>query len=914
MTITLQNTEKGQCYAVKFDRYRQQVVDKLKSSVSIRWWDKQTGAWLIPATNKCKAELDQLTYYVRHFEPVQWGTIAQSQTEEDVAFQIPEMPELDGEHGLKVQPYPYQLQGIARGLQLKRFINGDDMGLGKQQPVSSYVATPNSFRRIGELQIGDEIFGRDGNVYAVSGVFPQKERRVFKVTFSDGVSCECGPEHLWCVRDVNRRRKGKGWITKTTQEIMDSGVTYNLKGFGHNHTRRKWEIPMCEPVKYKERLYIIHPYIMGVLLGDGHLCGGNGKLSFSTPDMDVAIAERVRKLLPGDMLLIRDDYATCPRYNITKNPTVHENRFYQEIKRLKADKPSVEKFIPYEYMHGSVEQRIDLLRGLMDTDGSGKKNRITYSTLSYGMARDIALLVRSLGGQAIIRRYDRRNEGKGVEFQVNVRIKVCPFYLERKAAEWNIKKTNYCSRYISSIEYIREEDSVCISVTAPDHLYLTNNYIVTHNTLESIATINKADAFPCLVICPNVVKINWQREWHKFTDKKAMVLTDSVRDSWPFFWQTGMNQVFIVNYESLRKYFVRRIMKAEKWTLKDVEFHNTIKLFKSVIIDESHKVKSTATQQTKFCKGIASGKEYIILLTGTPVVNKPKDLVAQLGIMDRMIDMGGWKGFMLRYCSGPNQASNLKELNYKLWQHCFFRREKSKVLTQLPDKVRQIVSCEITNRKEYMNAERDLIDYLKRYKEADDEKIQKSLKGEVMVRIGILKDITARGKLKEVIDFVKDFRENGKKIILFCNLHEIVDRLMIAFPSAVCVTGRQNMQEKQASVDAFQKNPKTDVIICSIKAASAGITLTAASDVAFIELPWTYADCDQAESRAHRIGQKDSVNCYYLLGRRTIDQKLYRIIEEKKHISNAVLGAEDNIQTNIVDMVANLFDTNEEEE
>lgn len=564
MTITLQNTEKGQCYAVKFDRYRQQVVDKLKSSVSIRWWDKQTGAWLIPATNKCKAELDQLTYYVRHFEPVQWGTIAQSQTEEDVAFQIPEMPELDGEHGLKVQPYPYQLQGIARGLQLKRFINGDDMGLGK--------------------------------------------------------------------------------------------------------------------------------------------------------------------------------------------------------------------------------------------------------------------------------------------------------------------------------------------------------------TLESIATINKADAFPCLVICPNVVKINWQREWHKFTDKKAMVLTDSVRDSWPFFWQTGMNQVFIVNYESLRKYFVRRITKAEKWTLKDVEFHNTIKLFKSVIIDESHKVKSTATQQTKFCKGIASGKEYIILLTGTPVVNKPKDLVAQLGIMDRMIDMGGWKGFMLRYCSGPNQASNLKELNYKLWQHCFFRREKSKVLTQLPDKVRQIVSCEITNRKEYMDAERDLIDYLKRYKEADDEKIQKSLKGEVMVRIGILKDITARGKLKEVIDFVKDFRENGKKIILFCNLHEIVDRLMIAFPSAVCVTGRQNMQEKQASVDAFQKNPKTDVIICSIKAASAGITLTAASDVAFIELPWTYADCDQAESRAHRIGQKDSVNCYYLLGRRTIDQKLYRIIEEKKHISNAVLGAEDNIQTNIVDMVANLFDTNEEEE
>lgn len=433
-------------------------------------------------------------------------------------------------------------------------------------------------------------------------------------------------------------------------------------------------------------------------------------------------------------------------------------------------------------------------------------------------------------------------------------------------------------------------------------------------TLESIATINKADAFPCLVICPNTVKINWQREWHKFTDKKAMVLTDSVRTSWPFFWQTGMNHVFIVNYESLRKYFVRRINKSEKWTLKDVEFHNTIKLFKSVIIDESHKVKSTATQQSKFCKGITAGKEWIILLTGTPVVNKPNDLICQLAIMDRMNDLGGWKYFTSRYCSGPHGASNLKELNFMLWKHCFFRREKSKVLTQLPDKVRQIVTCEITNRKEYQDAEHDLVDYLRRYKEADDEKVQKSLKGEVMVRIGILKDITARGKLREVIDFVKDFRENGKKIILFCNLHEIVDRLLQAFPSAVCVTGRQDMQQKQASIDAFQRNPKTDVIICSIKAAAAGITLTASSNVAFIELPWTYADCDQAESRAHRIGQKDSVNCYYLLGRKTIDQKLYRIIEEKKHISNAVLGAEDNIQTNIVDMMARIFDETEEEE
>ena len=428
-------------------------------------------------------------------------------------------------------------------------------------------------------------------------------------------------------------------------------------------------------------------------------------------------------------------------------------------------------------------------------------------------------------------------------------------------------------------------------------------------TLQSIATINLANAFPCLVICPSSLKINWQREWEKFTDKKAMVLTDKVRDTWTFFYQTGMHQVFIVNYESLKKYFVQRIKKAEGWTLRDVEFRNSINLFKSVIIDESHRCKSASTQQAKFCKGICTGKEWVIELTGTPVVNRPKDLIPQLAILNRMDDFGGYKPFVNRYCSGQREASNLKELNFNLWKYCMFRREKSLVLTDLPDKIRQVNTCEITNRKEYMDAERDLIMYLQKYKDADDEKIEKALRGEVMVRINILRQISARGKVRDVIEFVKDFRENGKKIILFCSLHEVVDQLKRYFPTAVSVTGRDSQDEKQRAVDSFQNNPKADIIICSIKAAGVGLTLTASSNVAFVEFPWTYADCCQCEDRAHRIGQKDSVTCYYFLGRRTIDEKVYRIIQEKKNIANAVTGSTEDIEENIVDMVARIFDS-----
>lgn len=433
-------------------------------------------------------------------------------------------------------------------------------------------------------------------------------------------------------------------------------------------------------------------------------------------------------------------------------------------------------------------------------------------------------------------------------------------------------------------------------------------------TLQSIATINIAGAFPCLVICPSSLKINWMREWEKFTDKKAMILTDKVRDTWTFFFQTGMHQVFIVNYGSLKKYFVQRIKKSEGWTLRDVEFRNSINLFKSVIIDESHRCKSASTQQAKFCKGICTGKEWIIELTGTPVVNRPKDLIPQLAILNRMEDFGGYKPFVNRYCSGQREASNLKELNFNLWKYCMFRREKSLVLTDLPDKIRQVNTCEITNRKEYVDAERDLIMYLQKYKDADDEKIEKALRGEVMVRINILRQISARGKVRDVIEFVKDFRENGKKIILFCSLHEVVDQLKRYFPTAVSVTGRDSQDVKQRAVDAFQNNPKTDIIICSIKAAGVGLTLTASSNVAFVEFPWTYADCCQCEDRAHRIGQKDSVTCYYFLGRRTIDEKVYRIIQEKKNIANAVTGSTEDIEENIVDMVARIFDTDYDDE
>ena len=436
-------------------------------------------------------------------------------------------------------------------------------------------------------------------------------------------------------------------------------------------------------------------------------------------------------------------------------------------------------------------------------------------------------------------------------------------------------------------------------------------------TAQAIATITAAGAFPCLVICPSSLKINWQREWHMWTEKKALILNDQNKSTWAHFatgnsifgGTDGLAQVFIVNYESLKKFFVAKIDSPQGAPLRlnHVKFRETINLFKSVIIDESHRVKEPKTLQAKLTKGITHGKEYILALTGTPVVNKPRDLVSQLGIIDQMDKFGGYKKFVERYCEGWNGASNLKELNYLLNVNCFYRRAKTEVLKELPAKIRQVVLCDINTRKEYKDALADLEVYLKKYRNATEEKIQAAMRGEVMVRIGILKNISARGKLNDVVEYISDIVEAGEKIVVFIHLKEVAGILKKFFPSSVTILGDDNMMERQKAIDSFQSDPSTQVIICSIKAAGVGITLTASSRVAFVELPWHPADSEQCEGRCHRIGAKDSVQCTYFLGKDTIDEWIYKVIDEKRAVANTITGATNDVEESVMDSVINLF-------
>ena len=344
-------------------------------------------------------------------------------------------------------------------------------GTGKEQPIDSKVYTPYGSKNIGDLKIGDEVFGINGNINTVVGVFPQGMKQAYKITFRDETHTECGEEHLWNVWTHKLRQQKKPTITKTLKQIMDSGLTFE-SGI------HKFSIPLCKPVQYSEKELPIHPYLLGVLIGDGCLLKKTPIIS--TPDLDSEIITIIKKLLPENYRITEDRYSSCPRYKIVDDSEYYKNGFGDVLFELGLNITSEFKFIPDIYKYASIEQRWELLRGLMDTDGTSRGNRIGFSTSSPQLKNDIIELVQSLGGVAILNQNDVRH--KNINYTINIKTFENPFKLKRKANNWKFSTKNPPSRHIISIEKSRIVEQVCIMVDSEDGLYLTDNYIVTHNT------------------------------------------------------------------------------------------------------------------------------------------------------------------------------------------------------------------------------------------------------------------------------------------------------------------------------------------------------------------------------------------------------------------------------------------------
>lgn len=432
-------------------------------------------------------------------------------------------------------------------------------------------------------------------------------------------------------------------------------------------------------------------------------------------------------------------------------------------------------------------------------------------------------------------------------------------------------------------------------------------------TAQAIAMVMAQDLFPCLVITKKTLVLNWKTEWEAWTDKLVMGFTPSRKNTWPFFFNTKMADVGIVNYESLQPFFVSKIVvpSGELFRVKHIEFKEQIQLFKSVIIDESHYVKDGKTKRTKFCIGLTRHlqEKGVYLLSGTPVLNDPMELYTQLTILNRQRLFGSYSEFKLTY-SGKHNKGNLKRLNYLLHKNCYYRRLKSEAKADLPAKTRQVMLVDIDNREEYDLAERNFVKYLRERLSLSAGQVDKKLRGEIMVQMGILKRIAAKGKLPAIKEWVQDLLDQEEKVVVFAYHKEVQSELVKSFKNAVAIASQEvtPMSMIQENKRLFMTSKSHNVIICSISAAAEGHTLNAASNLALVELPWHFGKAEQCEDRIHRITNWLPANITYILAEKTIDRDIYKLIMEKKDMHDAVTGSdEEEEETRVIDKLINLF-------
>jgi hypothetical protein len=585
-------------------------------------------------------------------------------------------------------------------------------------------------------------------------------------------------------------------------------------------------------------------------------------------------------------------------------------------------------------------------------------------------------------------------------------------------------------------------------------------------TIEAIATLENLDAFPALVVCPASLKLNWARELKSWLPHRSVELLAGRAPSNPLFAYGIGAQVTVANYD---------ILSGQLEALR-------LRGFKAVVFDECHYLKSGSSQRSEAAKAVADGVDTVLMLSGTPLLNRPGELLHQLQVIHRLDDLGGWRDFNRRYC-GYAGTTVLSELNKRLRAVCYVRRLKQDVLTELPPKQRSVVPIDIDNRREYDYAQRQLIQWIRERALTDSDflatlpadlgeeqrtaalaahaqdKADRAQRAEQLVRIERLKLLAAQGKARAAVRWIENFLESGEKLVVFGWHNEVLDFITNALesgwpnlpqmdrdrsrassaihqggpptptPSVLAVpvpvrdssggrreqpylqqvVGMQQVPQKQtrplwespvpavderqrsgetdgpglrpdapghcdpaevpsawdppererkqirsqqsvdrpdrpdkrlykgqyldhqlasqrdqaqreprrttaphvqpdpkiasirasltaaerqSEINRFQTDPACRLIVCSLKAGGLGITLTAASNVAFVEMGWTPTDMDQAEDRCHRIGQQDSVTAWYLLAHDTIEEWIAELIDGKRAVTGAVAQGE----------------------
>ena len=359
-------------------------------------------------------------------------------------------------------------------------------GVGKAQPMYSKVLTETGWKTFANIRLHDKIYCEDGKLHTVIGVFPQKEKKdIYEVKFTDGGICRCSVDHLWSYKtDKMILTKTDKIHTKTLGEI--------IKLFKENPTRQsKFVFPRTAAVEFTEKGLIIPPYILGLLIGDGAL--GSHSIQFTNSEDDLLhLMSRYGESIGCKVTKRRG--TGCFHLTFSKHEAgTKPSNLKKKLKKIGlAGTTSGNKFIPEIYKRGSIEQRLQLLAGLINTDGYVLNSQIRFCSVSEKLVDDVIEIARSLGMIARKGAPDIRT-GRNTCYTVNmVEVDSLFPFLSVKHKERYKKSTKINRNYIESIKYIGKEDCQCIYIDNPTHLYLTDDFIVTHNTALCYSVIGQA--------------------------------------------------------------------------------------------------------------------------------------------------------------------------------------------------------------------------------------------------------------------------------------------------------------------------------------------------------------------------------------------------------------------------------------
>jgi hypothetical protein len=803
--------------------------------------------------------------------------------------------------------YPFQARDAAQGLRILETTGGvllaGDMGSGKAVKLSTKVLTPTGTTLAGDVKKGDFLVGKDGKPTEVLGVFPQGERPMFELTFTDGYTAVADAEHRWSVHSPVMKKRGRPDKVMTTEEVLESGLR---DGAGN----LRWYIPMCEPIEFEERApgdLPVPAYSLGALLGDGSL--NENALGFASVDID--IVERLRSELGVALTLAplseagrleRAALQGCApgevkdcQYRITGARALKEG-----LRHLGAlGKRAWEKSIPDAYKYAPAQVRRDLLQGLLDTDGGPCDTRspssIEFSSTSEQLADDVAWLVQSLGGTArksasrqtsYMYKGEKKLGRPSWRLSLQLPDHVVPFHCARKAGLYKTRVKYQPSRGIKSIEPVEAAEAVCFKVAAEDEMFLLEHAVVTKNTTISLAINDVMGNWPLLVVAPLSAFSTWDRQLGQM-GKKSYLATDAPAKSWELIEQGGWDAV-VVSYDRLHAF------------VEVIERYG----FASIIADELQRIRTPGSRRSRAIRQLALSIPIRIGLSGTPLTNRLDDLLP----LGAFLAPSEWKP---RASTKELDDMYLGDPIESIADHLgalMVRRRMDDTGATLPNRKDRRLMIQLTPEQRKALAALEAEAEAAKEEGAFDDPGQKM---HAFVRLQRMRQIvncpSAAGvtgpnpKVGAAVDLAQDFLAEGRKGVIFCadrtTFRDVGKALDDAKIGWVGIWGATPPLDRIKNEKMFHNNDiapngnPTSVVLCTIQAGaeswSASPTGTWLISTAYVYAPSTLS---QMECRVYRMNSDPNgpdIEIVYIHAQApggSLDDRMIEILEVKKQL------------------------------